>query len=217
MTLCRLCSNVAQPFYKDTRIFYICSRCGLIFTDRLLEAEEEKRHYVSQHDNEYDWLNFARQLESMFGEKHGEYRIMDYGSGSGKLTDALRVMGYKVDSYEPMYDGIFEANKYNKYDFIVLNEVIEHVVNIKEVLTDLYYLLKPKGRLFIKTLLTDDLIKNDSMFERLFDEWWYKNDFTHVSFFSTITFTYVTNNIFPDLKIILIGKGLVVMEFAQYD
>lgn len=216
MRLCRLCSTPATILFKDSRSFYFCGTCGLIFTDCPLTNEDKIKHYQSQFDNDFNWKAEAKGFEPLFHKNSGDYRIFDYGSGSGKLGSALRDLGYDVDCYEPMFDGEFTSrNLYGKYDFIILNEVIEHIENLKSVLTDIHYLLGSNGRALIKTFLTDEIINDPSNASDIFANWWYKNDMTHISFFSLITFEYICNRLFPDLKIIFHNRFSVVLASSN--
>lgn len=65
------------------------------------------------------------------------------------MAEVLRAIGYTVDCYEPMVDGTFEEFASQKYDLIILNEVIEHVADITSVFDDLYPVCNTGGIMFI--------------------------------------------------------------------
>ena len=69
-------------------------------------------------------------------------------------------------------DSVLECS----YDFICATEVVEHLHRPGEELARLWALLRPGGYLGIMTKLVQD--------EQAFARWHYKNDPTHVSFFS---------------------------------
>lgn len=212
MKLCRLCSKPSTIVFHDTRIFFACNRCGLIFTDRNLSDSDSIKHYIAQHDNGFNWIHEADYILKLIPTINDNYAILDYGSGCGLLAKELRERGFNVSCYEPMYDGLFDLSKYNyNYDVIILNEVIEHVDNILLVLNNIYYSLKSKGYIIIKTLRTDSIIISPFDFETIFKSWWYKDDLTHISFFSYLTFEYICNNMFDNLKIIHNDALSVVM------
>jgi 2-polyprenyl-3-methyl-5-hydroxy-6-metoxy-1,4-benzoquinol methylase len=197
MRPCRLCQNPSQIIFEDVRPFYACNVCGLIFSDCLLSAEEVEKHYKDQYQNEWDWGNeaevFVLWLKNFRGTAPSlSLSILDYGSGGGLLAEALRKVGFKVDCYEPMLHGDFNRESYSEaYDIIILNEVIEHLEDINKTLDIVYNVLADNGVVFIKTNLTDKLINNPLNFQKLFKGWWYKDDPTHISFFSFLTIEYI--------------------------
>ena len=71
----------------------------------------------------------------------------------------------------------------NQYDFITATEVLEHLHNPKEDLDRLWTSLKPGGWLGVMTKLAPD--------REAFARWTYKNDATHVCFFSGSTFEWL--------------------------
>lgn len=189
---CRICDAPATFLFHDRRPFYICPRCGLIFTDGILSVKEEQNHYQDQYVHEYDWNAEARAIlrATRFGIE--PQKILDYGSGSGKLSDALRSMGLAVDSYEPMFHGDFKTANYAfEYDLVILNQVFEHLEEILKVVADICSVTRHGGIIFISTLMTDEAINNPDHFIELFRNWWYKDDPTHISFYCTRTFEYI--------------------------
>lgn len=189
---CRICDDQAFIFFEDRRPFYLCKNCGLIFTDCPLSSEKTKEHYQSQHVNNFDWSNFAKSLLEAVSFAIKPRTIFDFGSGSGKLADEFRTMGFEVHNYEPMLHGVFQAEKYfNSYDLVILNEVIEHLVDVISVFYGVCSLVRSGGLLYVGTLTTDAMINEPDKFQELFSSWWYKDDQTHVSFFSQLTFEYI--------------------------
>ena len=84
------------------------------------------------------------------------------------------------------------ANKYSKaYDIIIMNEVVEHLEDINITFDIIYSVLALNGVVFIKTLLTDRIINDPENFKESFTRWWYKDDPTHISFFSFLTIEYI--------------------------
>ena len=203
MRLCRLCESKTSVVFKNTRHFFACTNCGLIFSDCPLPEQEKQAHYTGQYDNGFNWENEARYFTKFLPAEKISYKILDYGSGGGHLANELRKTGYDIDCYEPMFHGEFDMlQHYGAYDFIILNEVIEHVEHLKNILENINYSLKPGGQVLIKTMVTDGLISDPYNFEYNFKEWWYKDDLTHISFFSSITFEYICANMFSAFKII---------------
>ncbi len=95
--------------------------------------------------------------------------ILDYGCGGGELVNLLNRNGYQADGFDVSSAIIERAkksqdinNKFitgdlnqikNKYDFIVMDNVIEHLApdEIKEILIKLKNILKDNGQLLIIT------------------------------------------------------------------
>jgi SAM-dependent methyltransferase len=197
MRLCRICRNPSYPVFEDTRPFFACNVCGLIFSDCLLSPEAVEKHYKDQHDNPFDWMKEANGFVELLKNAGISVPLMsssilDYGSGSGSLTEALKKIGFKVDCYEPMLHGEFNRKSYaESYDVIILNEVVEHLEDINKTLDIIYSVLAPNGVVFFKTLLTDQIINDPENFKESFKRWWYKDDPTHISFFSILTIEYI--------------------------
>jgi len=214
MRPCRLCHNQAQLVFEDVRPFYACNVCGLIFSDCFLSIEAVEKHYKDQHTNPFDWKKeaegFVEWLKNFgFSVPLWSLSIFDYGSGGGFLTEALRKIGFKVDCYEPMLHGEFIRENYaNAYDVIILNEVVEHLEDINKTLDIVYNVLADNGVVFIKTLLMDKIINDPLNFQELFKSWWYKDDPTHISFFSFLTIEYICKDR---------GRNLVVRAISNTD
>ena len=69
------------------------------------------------------------------------------------------------------------------YDFVTCTEVIEHLAKPDEIWAQLVSLLKPSGVLVVMTKLVIN--------QERFKNWHYKNDITHINFFSPETFGYL--------------------------
>lgn len=95
--------------------------------------------------------------------------ILDIGCGNGYLLYRLKILGANVLGLEPgLYRQIgakkynvsiiqdsFPSNKlkkYQKFDFIILKDVIEHFYNPDNFLGDITYLLKQDGKLIISVV-----------------------------------------------------------------
>lgn len=187
-----MCDTPAFMIFEDSRPFYLCKNCGLIFTDCYLTLEEIKHHYQSQHTNSFDWNEKAKELLEVVSFAVTPRKIFDFGSGAGFLADAFRSMGLEVDNYEPMLHGVFRTGIYNNsYDLVILNEVIEHAEDVKKMFDNVYSLTRRGGIILISTLMTDKLINESDRFQEHFKNWWYKDDPTHISFFCQLTFEYL--------------------------
>ena len=96
----------------------------------------------------------------------------------------LEEAGYPTETYDPLYasdTSVFERN----YDFITATEVVEHLSDPKFELPRLYSMLVPGGVLAIMTKRVTN--------KEAFASWHYKNDRTHVVFFSEETFSWLAS------------------------
>jgi len=90
-----------------------------------------------------------------------------------------------------------------QYDFITATEVVEHLREPGSELERLWTCLKPGGVLGI---MTQPAVEQDA-----FSRWHYKNDLTHIRFFSRPTFRWLAVRwnaelTFPDSDIVLFHK-----------
>jgi hypothetical protein len=144
-----------------------------------VSVDEEKSRYAL-HDNTVankGYVGFLTECaDVVFKETSASARILDYGSGrNAVLTGLLRDKGFDCTAYDPLY-GIGTNALSKTYDAVVLCEVVEHIRNLKEELVNIRNAAGTSGKIFIRTRLYPS-IEN-------FPQWWYRNDITHVNFFS---------------------------------
>ena len=196
MELCRLCrADNVSIFYVDDdlnfgKIFFLCNRCKLIFVeqDSLPNPETEKDRYLS-HNNDIDDPEYQAFLSKLWNPM--EKRLvkgssgLDYGAGPGPaLLHMMSRSGYVVQMYDPFFST--EIDVLNKpYDFIVCTETAEHFHNPSKDFEQFDQMLKSNGFLGVMTSFTDN-VKN-------FEDWYYRRDPTHVSFYSTYTMHWIAN------------------------
>ena len=208
---CPLCNaSATDEFYQDKyRDYFRCSVCLLVFvpSEQFLSKDEEKAQYDS-HQNSPDDLQYRQFLSRLFTplEKcltKGSFGL-DFGSGPGPtLSVMFEEAGHNVSLYDPFYapnTSVFEK----KYDFITTSEVVEHLNNPKDELNRLWNCLKPQGYLGVMTKLVID--------RGAFARWHYKNEPTHIRFYSKGTFRWLANFwkaqvTFADKDVMILQKG----------
>ncbi len=186
ITHCPLCdSPQSNEFACDKRREYLrCCRCALVwvppeyYLDRAAERSEYDKHNNDVHDPGYRRF-LGRVFEPLRAELAAGAHGLDFGCGPGPaLAHMLEEAGFTVSLYDPFYfpdPGALELD----YDFITATEVVEHLHRPGHELDRLWRLLKPGGVLAVMTKLVIDA--------QAFARWHYKNDPTHVAFFSRET------------------------------
>ncbi|MBW2545062.1 MAG: class I SAM-dependent methyltransferase [Deltaproteobacteria bacterium] len=188
--ICPICESAdGSEFYQDGhRDYFRCQTCDLVFVHsaQFLSAEDEKARY-DLHRNSPDDQGYRRFLSRVFIPIQ---RLLapgscglDFGSGPGPtLSRMFEEAGHSMAIYDHFYarnPSVLEK----QYDFITATEVMEHLHNPKKELDRLWACLKPGARLGIMTKLVLD--------REAFARWHYKNDPTHVCFFSRSTFEWL--------------------------
>lgn len=206
---CPLCRRPQAPlFFEDRRRrYHRCDRCRLVFVPpwQRLGPEAEKAEY-DLHRNSPDDPGYRRFLGRLFEPM---CRLLapgasglDFGSGPGPaLSVMLEEVGYRMRIYDPIYapdPSVFERS----YDFITATEVAEHLHHPGHEFERLWACLRPGGVLGIMTKL---VIDRDA-----FSRWHYKNDPTHVCFFSREAFRWLAGKWGAALT--FHGSDVILME-----
>jgi 2-polyprenyl-3-methyl-5-hydroxy-6-metoxy-1,4-benzoquinol methylase len=141
-------------------------------------------------ENEEGYRIYLEQIVSkIYQELAGKPIGLDFGCGRTTLMEKLFLgKGIEVKSYDIYYHP-HESFLEERYDFIIMSEVIEHLREPHRELERLRKCLKPKGKLFIKTCLLPKTFID-------FKEWYYKRDITHIQFFSINSLRVLAQRIF---------------------
>ncbi len=179
-------SDDTRHEYK--RDYFHCAECNVIFVppDQRLSPQQEFQRYElhenSPVDPEYRAF-LSRLFEPVNSRLKPASRGLDFGSGPGPT---LSVMFEEAGHDMALYD-VFYANRpkvfRDQYDFITTSETAEHLFHPLEEFERLWNCLKPGGILGIMTQLYPD--------NNTFKDWHYKNDDTHVVFYSHKSFRWL--------------------------
>ena len=189
--ICPLCrASEGRPFYQDIREYFLCPVCTLVFVlpYQFLSPKEEKSVY-DLHENSADDPGYRRFLARIFDPLSQRLAPnscgLDFGSGPGPtLSVMFEEAEHSMEIYDPFYAPEIKLFQ-QQYDFIVASEVVEHLHYPRQELDRLWSCLKPNGLLGI---MTKRVIGQEA-----FSRWHYKNDPTHVCFFSTETFRWLAD------------------------
>jgi 2-polyprenyl-3-methyl-5-hydroxy-6-metoxy-1,4-benzoquinol methylase len=168
-------------------VFCKCPVCALIFTNETADNAAAEKHYKSQWNNT-DANFWKQQVEGLLGViqryRMPVGRVLDFGSGSGEITKEFQRRDIDATPLEPMVHGYLKDQNYpHKFDVVVGVEVIEHLPNLSQELKEIDRFLADDGIMLFTTILTNSFIDSANAVD-VFKGWWYKDDPTHVSFFS---------------------------------
>ncbi|QWC00765.1 class I SAM-dependent methyltransferase [Mycoplasmatota bacterium] len=196
-----------MSYYACTRKrdYYRCPHCDSIQLDQsqLLSVSKEKMRYDTHNNDVFDkgYQNFVSPITNYILKNSKMKDVgLDFGAGPGPvISKILSDHGYQIFQYDPHYYPNIQLLN-NQYDYIVACEVIEHFNQPKKEFTLLKTLLKSQGYWIFMTDLYDDSIE--------FNTWYYKNDETHVIFYTkkTLEFlkeTYHFNQLAIDKRLII--------------
>lgn len=210
---CPLCQcSRGRLFHRDTREFYRCPVCHLVFVPphQHLPRHEEKSEYDLHQNSPRDpgYRRFlGRLLVPLCDRLPPCSRGLDFGSGPGPtLSVMFEEAGHSMRIYDPFY-APDTAPLRETYDFISSSEVVEHLFHPGPVLDQLWSRLRSGGWLGIMTKRVID--------QKAFARWHYKNDRTHVCFFSLESFHWLASRwsaevLFPETDIALLRKSPTV-------
>lgn len=190
---CPICQNESELKYKHkSKEYYSCPNCYCIFLnpEHRLNPEQEKARY-DLHQNNIENRGYIQFIEPILNYVRNNYNEshsgLDYGSGPNPvLADLLKKELFSIEIYDPYYSNNSRLSQ-NKYDFIICCEVMEHFYNPHEEFERLKELLNTNGKLICKTSIYSDNID--------FLGWHYKNDATHVIFYSNKTIKYLSSTL----------------------
>jgi len=183
---CPLCrSQTVSEFLSDKRRDYLrCGACSLVFVPAVqhLSTVDEKKRY-DLHQNATGDAGYRRFLSRLFLPLQQRLAPgssgLDFGSGPAPtLSRMFEEAGHSMTLYDLYYEQVLAALD-KQYDFITASEVAEHLRDPRKDLDGLWACLKRGGWLGIMTKFSPD--------RDVFSRWYYKDDPTHICFFSRET------------------------------
>jgi SAM-dependent methyltransferase len=208
---CPLCESLADYFCsvgEENRAYYKCGNCHAVFLhpENYIDFSSEKSRYET-HNNDVTDKRYQQFVSPITDAVQSQFPLsakgLDYGCGTGPVASVvLEDSGFRNIA---LYDPFFEPHHHyltKTYDFIICCEVMEHFFNPKEEFLRLRNLLEPSGKLYCKTSILKTEFDED-----YFQNWWYKNDPTHVFFYTKKTLEYIAdtfkfNNLVMETKLI---------------
>ncbi len=209
MQQCPLCKELnIQHYHTDKRRDYFqCIQCKLVFvvSTQRLDSESEKAIY-DQHENtlfDEGYRRFLSRFATPLIERLTSGASgLDFGCGPGPALSAmLQESGFKMSVYDIYYYPDQQALE-KTYHFLTATEVIEHLYDPGQVWQQWLNLVEPGGWIGVMTKLVRDV--------EAFSKWHYKNDQTHVCFYSKETFSYLAKR--DQLELEFIGNDVILLR-----
>lgn len=170
---CRVCEkNSINPVFhkvpgatrllKDERYtVWICQHCQSINAHETVDYKYVYENYPIQKQN-YDFFakvifsNRLRLLKKVGFKKN--HSLIDYGCGSGLFVRYLRERGYLAEGYEPFNKQFNSPHVLSKkYDFVVSQDVIEHIDKPQEFLQQMKKVSHPGSVIAVGTPYADNI------------------------------------------------------------
>lgn len=187
--ICPLCNSQGAPFQNVQ--FRKCSWCQSVFRcpEFFMSLGKEKARY-EEHNNDIKNTGYQKFVTPIVDEvlkNHINQEVwLDFWAGTWPvISHLLWQKWFNLCLYDPFFHNEPKL-LLQKYDFIIACEVIEHFHNPKKEFELLHSLLRPNGKLYIMTDLYSPEID--------FSNWYYKNDKTHVFFYTEQAFKWIQDN-----------------------
>ncbi len=205
---CPLCLTHAEYFYKDIQKYCRCPTCHGIFVifEDLPDKNREKERYKLHDDNAEDagYRKFVSPITANIEKDFStEAKGLDFGAGTSQIiTKVMQEKGYDIIPYDPYFHPDTELLK-KRYDYIASCEVIEHFYHPAKEFALLKSMLKKDAKLYLMTDIYDENVE--------FSSWYYKNDPTHVFFYTKKTFEWIQKkfaftNLFIEKRLIILSN-----------
>lgn len=187
--ICPLCTNQGDDFYEKNNLrYYKCPVCDGIYMDNQLwpNKEAEKLRYQTHNNdvNDRGYQQFVSPITSAILINFSTSDMgLDFGAGTGPvISKILNDNNYNIKQYDPYFHNKPKLLT-EKYNFIACCEVIEHFYNPLKEFQLLKKMLIPNGKLYCMTDIFNKSID--------FNQWYYKNDPTHVFIYQQKTFEWI--------------------------
>lgn len=167
---CAICGHSASPpqdadlgrtrgnttrFRSQTFRLWRCPRCGSVHSIDPVDPADIYRDYALLRRRLDGFAratlgNLLRRLEANGLRPH--HRLLDYGCGNGVFLAFLAERGYHhCSGYDPYVPGHTEPPEEGAFDWVVANDVLEHVDQPMELLRHCLACLRPGGAMYVGT------------------------------------------------------------------
>ena len=211
-SVCLLCREDESDFFFEdkSREYRRCRVCSLVFVpDSFHVSDESEKARYEEHNNDPEDIGYRQFLERITVPIIERFQQgacgLDFGSGpTPLLASILQESGFEMEVYDPNYAPGKDALE-RRYDFVVSTEVLEHLKRPLVEIEKLCGLITPGGMLAFMTLPLSEAVD--------FSGWHYKNDRTHIAFFSVETFDWIAKRL--KRKYRQVGRDIFVFDFVK--
>jgi hypothetical protein len=188
--VCPLCAGtLISNFAELDRRYLECADCRLVFVSRadLPDRTRERQQYLF-HENRVDDPRYRLFLARLWDPLKARLAntaqtALDYGAGPGPaLAAMMEESGLSVSIYDPFF-APDESVLDHRYDVITCTETAEHFHQPSRDFHRLAQMIAPGGMLGLMTTLLEDDVD--------FENWHYRRDVTHVSFYRKRTIDFI--------------------------
>jgi len=200
---CELVSSKPQPSQKDLEIVYSSNKIiggrwknfSYLFKTDLPDEMQTETESIASDSNENDWkfdiINKYRESQQK------NLKLLDLGCGNGKFVyDALKreydaygldLSEGRIEEGKELYNlgnriqckNVHELDEGEKFDVIVMFDVIEHVSSPSSLLQYIKRISHAETKIFALTMSLDSI--THKLFKK---EWYYIHPFQHLHYFS---------------------------------
>lgn len=205
---CNLCKSTSTTIFSTLNYnYYKCANCDAIYMDpaNFVSKDKEIKRYKEHNNDVHDtgYQQFVSPIvNGVLANFKNNHKGLDFGCGTGPvITKLLQDKAYNITTYDPFFDNNLNALK-TTYDYIVCCEVIEHFHNPLKEFQLLKSLLNSEGKLYCMTDIYNEAID--------FENWYYKNDETHVIFYQQKTLEWLAKQL--NFSKVTVEKRLIIFE-----
>ena len=177
---CLICNSKAFINLDDYADHHLsrCKECGFVFAKKIPSSAELEEHYKGYGRNDYlspITIKRYNELLNTFEKYRKTNKLLDVGCGIGYFLEVAKDRGWDVYGTEytdeaiqicsskgiNMEKGILNPNNYEseEFDIITSFEVIEHINNPIDELTNFHKLLRKEGLVYVTTPNFNSLLR----------------------------------------------------------
>ena len=177
---CLVCNSKKLKILNDYKDHHLsqCKKCGFVFAKKIPSVTELEEHYKGYGRKDYlspITIKRYNELLDTFEKFRKTNKILDVGCGIGYFLEVAKDRGWDVYGTEytdeaiqicsskgiNMEKGILNPNNYEseEFDIITSFEVIEHINNPIDELTNFHMLLRKGGLVYVTTPNYNSLLR----------------------------------------------------------
>lgn len=171
--------GIMGPFFENKESFIVsCEHCGNVYIDIDATQNDFTEYYNSEYSKSLSYFEvFGKEETTCYYENianrvakyiNRDSKILEIGGGIGELAQYLQMKGYEdITVLEPsercvelckqkdlkvILDDALEpiAEYEDKFDFVIINHTLEHILRFDKVLTTAKKYLKKTGKMYIE-------------------------------------------------------------------